>query len=154
MTFRAIHTLDARGNILLALLERGFDVRDATMRRFIWQTADELSRLLSSKGVEYARLKSALVPQANKQEIALGPRQQGWILGLLNIHLEPSGNPLALRTSNQVYCVYINNVTGRFRETLHQTLREVGSIGEVPPVAVPLPMLDPEPSVVPGVGAS
>ena len=26
--------------------------------------------------------------------------------------------------------------------------------GEVPPVAVPLPMLDPEPSVVPGVGAS
>ena len=25
---------------------------------------------------------------------------------------------------------------------------------EVPPVAVPLPMLDPEPSVVPGVGAS
>ena len=114
------------------------------MRRFIWQTADELSRLLSSKGVEYARLKSALVPQANKQEIALffdscladrgltgstftdasflssdrrsshstclgdllgGPRQQGWILGLLNIHLEPSGNPLALRTSNQVYCV-------------------------------------------------
>ena len=25
--------------------------------------------------------------------------------------------------------------------------------GEVPPVAVPLPMLDPEPSVVPGVGA-
>ena len=27
-------------------------------------------------------------------------------------------------------------------------------VGEVPPVAVPLPMLDPEPSVVPGVGAS
>ena len=162
MTFRAIHTLDARGNILLALLERGFDVRDAAMRRFIWQTADELSRLLSSKGVEYARLKSALVPQPNKQEIALffdsclaesgayglhvhrrliplldrrsshstclgdlvgGPGQQAWILGLLDIHLEPSGNPLALRTSNQVYCVYINNVTGRFRETLHQTLR-------------------------------
>ena len=70
MTFRAIHTLDARGNILLALLERGFDVRDAAMRRFIWQTADELSRLLSSQGVEYARLKSALVPQPNKQEIA------------------------------------------------------------------------------------
>ena len=28
------------------------------------------------------------------------------------------------------------------------------SVAEVPPVAVPLPMLDPEPSVVPGVGAS
>ena len=27
-------------------------------------------------------------------------------------------------------------------------------VHEVPPVAVPLPMLDPEPSVVPGVGAS
>ncbi len=38
--------------------------------------------------------------------------------------------------------------------------RESGSLedrlseSEVPPVAVPLPMLDPEPSVVPGVGAS
>ena len=29
-----------------------------------------------------------------------------------------------------------------------------GPACEVPPVAVPLPMLDPEPSVVPGVGAS
>ena len=28
------------------------------------------------------------------------------------------------------------------------------TLSEVPPVAVPLPMLDPEPSVVPGVGAS
>ena len=83
--------------------------------------------------------RSALVPQPNKQEIALffdsclaesgayglhvhrhliplldrrsshstclgdlvgGPGQQAWILGLLDIHLEPSGNPLALRTSN------------------------------------------------------
>ena len=33
-----------------------------------------------------------------------------------------------------------------------RAFEEVGS--EVPPVAVPLPMLDPEPSVVPGVGAS
>ena len=30
----------------------------------------------------------------------------------------------------------------------------IESLNEVPPVAVPLPMLDPEPSVVPGVGAS
>ena len=30
----------------------------------------------------------------------------------------------------------------------------VNATNEVPPVAVPLPMLDPEPSVVPGVGAS
>ena len=30
----------------------------------------------------------------------------------------------------------------------------VAGSSEVPPVAVPLPMLDPEPSVVPGVGAS
>ena len=30
----------------------------------------------------------------------------------------------------------------------------IEALSEVPPVAVPLPMLDPEPSVVPGVGAS
>ena len=35
----------------------------------------------------------------------------------------------------------------------HQGQKIIGN-GEVPPVAVPLPMLDPEPSVVPGVGAS
>ena len=34
------------------------------------------------------------------------------------------------------------------------TALTVADMPEVPPVAVPLPMLDPEPSVVPGVGAS
>ena len=40
-------------------------------------------------------------------------------------------------------------------KTVAMVSRELGiSEHEVPPVAVPLPMLDPEPSVVPGVGAS
>ena len=46
---------------------------------------------------------------------------------------------------------------GLFIEVDDANLRGQGdSAGglEVPPVAVPLPMLDPEPSVVPGVGAS
>ena len=36
----------------------------------------------------------------------------------------------------------------------YDSKKAVGDTPEVPPVAVPLPMLDPEPSVVPGVGAS
>ena len=50
----------------------------------------------------------------------------------------------------------INFGAGAWAETwprLGMTSR-VPPKGEVPPVAVPLPMLDPEPSVVPGVGAS
>ena len=39
-------------------------------------------------------------------------------------------------------------------EEIGEHLENVVSSSEVPPVAVPLPMLDPEPSVVPGVGAS
>ena len=39
-------------------------------------------------------------------------------------------------------------------EIVRKTLEEKPADAEVPPVAVPLPMLDPEPSVVPGVGAS
>ena len=35
-----------------------------------------------------------------------------------------------------------------------RTTSTTRGLAEVPPVAVPLPMLDPEPSVVPGVGAS
>jgi len=37
MTFRTIHTIEARGNILLAVVKEHFQVSDANMRRFIWQ---------------------------------------------------------------------------------------------------------------------
>ena len=42
---------------------------------------------------------------------------------------------------------------GRMKQKGFLSVDEEGT-DEVPPVAVPLPMLDPEPSVVPGVGAS
>jgi len=71
MTFRTIHTLEARGNILLEVVKDRSGASDSAMRRLIWQAAEELARMLSRKGVNYAELKSALVPQTDKAEIAL-----------------------------------------------------------------------------------
>ena len=71
MTFRTIHTLEARGNILLEVVKGRFHVGDSAMHRLIWRTADELTRMLEQKGVRYSELKLALVPQIAKSEIAL-----------------------------------------------------------------------------------
>src|SRR5262245_27811599 len=71
MTFRTIHTLEARGNIFLEIVKDRSGASDSAMRRLIWQRAEELIQTLSRRGVNYADLKPALVPQIDKAEIAL-----------------------------------------------------------------------------------
>ena len=71
MTFRTIHTLEARGNILLEVVKARSGAGDSVMRRLIWRTAEELTQMLSQRGVRYSELKSALVPQITKTEVAL-----------------------------------------------------------------------------------
>ena len=71
MSFLTIHTLEARGNILLEVLKDRYHVEDSAMRRLIWREADELTRMLEQKGVSYQDLKPALVPQVKKTELAL-----------------------------------------------------------------------------------
>lgn len=162
MTFRTIHTLEARGNILLEVVKDRSGAGDSAMRRLIWRAAEELTHMLNQRGVRYGELKSALVPQIDKTEVALlfdrasiDSAAYGWqvhahILPLLNpasshsilhgdlsgeaapddwvrtalqIHLQPSGNAFLLVDSNQIFCVYLNNVSTHLRRTLHDTLK-------------------------------
>ena len=71
MSFSSIHTLEARGNVLLEVVKGYFRLDDVAMRRFIWQTADELVQILAPKGLNYVELRGALVPQVAKHEVAL-----------------------------------------------------------------------------------
>jgi hypothetical protein len=162
MTFRTIHTLEARGNILLEIVRDRSRASDSAMRRLIWRAADELTQILTQRGISYAELKSALVPQIDKAEIALlfdrasiesaaygwqvharvvpllmptgrhsvlhgdlgtDAAPDDWIRTALQIHLQPSGNPFQLVHSNQIFCVYLNNVSAHFRRTLHDSLK-------------------------------
>jgi hypothetical protein len=160
MSFSTIHTLEARGNILLDVLKNRYQVPEPSMRRLIWQEAERLSNLLDRKGVRYAELNSALVPHVKKNEVALffdqasidsaaygwhvhaaiipllnrasshsilhgdlAAADREWIRTALEIHLEPSGNPFSIVSSNQIFCVYLNNVSSNLRRMLHEALK-------------------------------
>jgi hypothetical protein len=162
MTFRTIHTLEARGNILLEIVRDRSRATDSAMRRLIWEAAEELTQMLSRRGIDYAELKSALVPRIDRAEIALvfdrtsiqsaaygwqiheriipllrptgshsvlhgdlgteTAAADDWVRTALQFHLQPSGNSFHLVESNQIFCVYLNNVSVHFRRTLHDNL--------------------------------
>jgi len=164
MTFRTIHTLEARGNILLEIVKDRSGAGDPAMRRLIWRAADELTHILSQRGVRYAELNSALVPQIDKVEIALlfdrtsiesaaygwqaharvlpllnstsshsilhgdlndeAAPDDDWIRTALQIHLQPSGNPFQLVGDNQIFCVYLNNISVHLRRKLNDALKD------------------------------
>ncbi len=163
--FLTIHTLEARGNVLLEVLRDWYHVGDSAMRRLIWREATALTSLLERRGVRYSQLRPALVPQVTKRELALffdrASIESGaygwhvhanliplltpdsshsvlhgdltaeamdpeWIRAALEIHLKPSGNPFSLVDANQIYCVYLNNVSKHLLQTLHDRLKGYG----------------------------
>src|SRR5438874_2166805 len=65
---RQIFTLDARDNMLLEVTQDRFNLSSTAMRREIEALHTELERILVQKGVPYPKLKSALVPQLDRQE--------------------------------------------------------------------------------------
>lgn len=67
----SIHTVNARGNIMLEVARDYFNLTPDRMRREIVGLYREVVALLQSKGVRYAELRSALVPQADRKEVAL-----------------------------------------------------------------------------------
>lgn len=71
MSKTAIHTVDARDNIMLQFVRDQFDVSPAVMHREIRGLHAETVRLLAAKGIDYAKLNKALVPQPDRREIAL-----------------------------------------------------------------------------------
>jgi hypothetical protein len=68
---QAIHTLDARGHIMLECMRDHFRIAAPQMRREILELHGEMVDILSLKGINYAGLRSGLVPNADKHEAAL-----------------------------------------------------------------------------------
>lgn len=65
-----IHTLNARGNVMLSVLREHFGWTDARTFREIQRFHSDLLDILRAKGIDYASLRSALTPQPTKHEAA------------------------------------------------------------------------------------
>lgn len=65
-----IHTLNARGNVMLPALREYFSLTDAQTFREIQRFHKDLLGILNAKGINYESLRSALTPQQTKHEAA------------------------------------------------------------------------------------
>ncbi|MPT47968.1 MAG: hypothetical protein E2598_06050 [Sphingobium sp.] len=68
---KPIHTLNARGNIMLEVMRDYFKLKPHHMQREIQGMRRTLEATLSKKGISYSDLRSALVPDRKRREIAL-----------------------------------------------------------------------------------
>lgn len=68
---KPIHTLNARGNVMLEVTRDYFKLNAAHMQREIQGMRQMLEQALAMKGIAYANLRSALVPDRKRREIAL-----------------------------------------------------------------------------------
>lgn len=66
----AIHTLNARGNVLLPVMREHFAFSDTRTFVEIQRFHSDFLDILRSKGINYASLRSALTPQPTKHEAA------------------------------------------------------------------------------------
>lgn len=66
----SIHTLNARGNVLLPVLRDHYSWSDARTFREVQRCHADCLGILQAKGIDYASLRSALTPQQIKQEAA------------------------------------------------------------------------------------
>lgn len=71
MNIRPVHTLNARGNVMLEVIRDGFNLSPDQMLFEIQGMREQVARILKSKGVNYDDLRAALVPDREKLEIAL-----------------------------------------------------------------------------------
>lgn len=77
-----VHTLDARNNVMLDVMRDYFKLSPDDMHRYIQSLVHATSALLMKKGIDYPALRSALVPQQDRREVAL----------LFNIDFKASGS--------------------------------------------------------------
>jgi hypothetical protein len=77
-----VHTIDARGNVMLEVVRDYFHISASQMLLEIQGMLARLVRILNSKGINYADLKTALTPQTGRREIALifdtNKMTEGW----------------------------------------------------------------------------
>lgn len=99
---QAIHTLNARGHLMLGTIRDYLNVGATDMRREILHMHQNTVKILASKGIDYTSLRSALVPKANKHEAAFvfdsteidsgayGPEVLSHLLPLLDMRVTQS----------------------------------------------------------------
>jgi len=68
---KSIHTLDARDNVMLEVMRAYFQLSPIHVFREIQALRDATEEALAQKGISYAKLRSALVPDPHKREVAL-----------------------------------------------------------------------------------
>jgi len=68
---KSIHTLDARDNVMLEVMRDYFRLSPIHMFREIQGLRDATEEALAQKGISYAKLRPALVPDPHKREVAL-----------------------------------------------------------------------------------
>lgn len=68
---KSLHTLNARGNIMLEVMRDHFKLDPNHMFHLIQEMRRDVEVALSKKGISYDKLKSALVPAQDRREIAL-----------------------------------------------------------------------------------
>lgn len=68
---KTIHTLNARSNVMLEVMREFFELNPAKMQREIQDMRQLLEHNLKAKGIAYNNLRSALVPDRKRREIAM-----------------------------------------------------------------------------------
>lgn len=71
MHIKPVHTLNARGNVMLEVMRDYFKLSPDRLLREIQAMRNQVAETLQKKGVNYEELKSALVPDQERLEIAL-----------------------------------------------------------------------------------
>lgn len=71
MTSINIHTINARGNVFLSVVKDCFNIPDFQMHSEIKSMHVNCCKILSDKGIKYDDLKSSLIPQCKRKEVAL-----------------------------------------------------------------------------------
>ncbi|WP_134047821.1 hypothetical protein [Mycobacteroides franklinii] len=67
---KSIHTLDARNNVMLEVVQQMFDLSPTQIHSVIQNERNQLEELLLSKNIRYDALRTALTPSIGKREVA------------------------------------------------------------------------------------
>jgi len=71
MADTVVHTIEARGNVMLEVLQDYFKLDDEQLRREIVTAVEYTTAALLKRGVKYRDLRAVLTPQTDRHEIAL-----------------------------------------------------------------------------------
>lgn len=90
---QSIHTLDARGHLMLELVRDHFKLPPERMRKEIQGLHSSVVEALGAKGIRYEKLKTALVPDRKRREVAFVfdtlEIEDSWYGGMIFRHLFP-----------------------------------------------------------------